>query len=107
MLPSGSNKLNTCKGVPVPNPVKLFVPSKIVMVSQARHPALPLPLPVLLMGPPVSVTVDKILEGAKSTDLPCRAIHQVRAGHQPEDREGARADHPAVAAGAGGRGDPI
>src|SRR5207244_1288686 len=32
---------------------------------------------------------------------------EVRAGHQPQDREGARPDDPAVAAAAGGRGDPV
>src|SRR5207249_1606358 len=34
-----------------------------------------------------------------------RAADQVRAGHQPEDREGPRIDDPALAAAAGGSGD--
>src|SRR5262249_29003581 len=34
-----------------------------------------------------------------------RAAHEVRTRHQPQDREGARPHHPAVAAAAGGSGD--
>jgi hypothetical protein len=34
-----------------------------------------------------------------------RAAHEVRAGDQPQDREGVRPDDPPVAAGAGGSGD--
>ena len=36
-----------------------------------------------------------------------RAADQVRAGHQPQDRQGPRPDDPAVAAGAGGSGDRV
>jgi putative ABC transport system substrate-binding protein len=36
--------------------------------------------------------VDRILKGAKPADLPCPAADQVRAGDQPQDREGARPD---------------
>ena len=36
-----------------------------------------------------------------------RAAHQVRAGGEPQDREGARADDPAVTAAAGGPRDPM
>jgi hypothetical protein len=43
--------------------------------------------------------VDRILKGAKPGG---RTAHQVRAGDQPKDCEGARPDDPAVAAGAGG-----
>ncbi len=41
-------------------------------------------------------------EGRKARRPPRRAAHQVRAGHQPQDCQGARPDDPAVAAGAGG-----
>ena len=34
--------------------------------------------------------VDRILKGEKPADLPVQAADQVRAGHQPQDREGAR-----------------
>jgi hypothetical protein len=36
-----------------------------------------------------------------------RAADEVRAGDQPQDREGAWADHPTVGAGAGGPGDRV
>jgi ABC-type uncharacterized transport system substrate-binding protein len=50
-----------------------------------------------------SVTyVDKILKGAKRGRPARRAAHEVRAAHQPQDRQGARPDDPAVAAAAGG-----
>ena len=49
--------------------------------------------------------VDKILRAPSPT---CRrAAHQVRPGHQSQDRQGARTDHPAVAASARRRGDPV
>ena len=46
--------------------------------------------------------VDKILKGAKPGRPPRRATDQVRVGHQPQDRQGARPHDPAVGAGAGG-----
>ena len=48
--------------------------------------------------------VDKILKGAKPAIFPS-AAHKIRTGHQPQDRQGPRADDPAVTAGAGGSGD--
>jgi hypothetical protein len=38
---------------------------------------------------------------------PGRAAHQIRAGHQPQDGQGPRPDHPALCARAGGRGDRV
>src|SRR5262249_26260028 len=42
------------------------------------------------------------LEGKKAGRLARRATDEVRAGHQPQGRQSARADDPAVGAGAGG-----
>src|SRR5262249_38974082 len=41
-------------------------------------------------------------EGREARRPPRRATDEVRAGHQPEDRQGPRPDDPAVGAGAGG-----
>src|SRR5216683_4805952 len=38
---------------------------------------------------------------------PHRAAHQVRTGHQPQDRQGPRPDDPTVAPAAGGSGDRV
>ncbi len=51
--------------------------------------------------------VDKIPQGRQTRRSPRRAADQIRAGAQPQDRQGARPRDPAVAAGAGGRGDSI
>ena len=49
--------------------------------------------------------VDRILKGEKPADLPVHAADQVRAGHQPQDRQGARPRRSAGAARPRRRGD--
>jgi hypothetical protein len=44
-------------------------------------------------------------EGRQTERAPCRTTDEVRARHQPQDCQGARSHHPAVAAAAGGRGN--
>ena len=51
--------------------------------------------------------VDKILERRQAGRPSGRAADQVRAGDQPQDRQGPRPHDPAVAAGAGGSGDRV
>ena len=48
--------------------------------------------------------VVRILKGAQPGRVTRRAADHVRAGHQPQDRQGARPDGPAVAAAASGPG---
>jgi putative tryptophan/tyrosine transport system substrate-binding protein len=47
------------------------------------------------------------LQGREARRPSHRAAHQVRAGHQYEDRQGARPHHSALASPAGGPGDPV
>jgi len=46
-------------------------------------------------------------QGNQARRPPHRTAHQVRSGHQPHDRQGARPDDPAVAPAAGGPGDRV
>ena len=46
-------------------------------------------------------------QGRQARRSPGRAADEVRAGHQPQDRQGPRPHDPAVAAGAGGSGDRV
>ena len=45
----------------------------------------------------IAIYVDKILK-AQARRPPRRAAHTVRAGHQPQDRQGLRAHDPTIAA---------
>ena len=51
--------------------------------------------------------LDKILRGRQAGRSARRATDEVRAGHQPQGRQGARPDHPPVPPTAGGSGDRV
>jgi ABC transporter substrate binding protein len=46
-------------------------------------------------------------QGVEARRPPRRATHQVRARHQPQDRQGPRPDDPAISAGAGGSSNRV
>src|SRR6185295_16630501 len=46
-------------------------------------------------------------QGRQARRYSHRAAHEVRVDHQPQDRQGARPDDPAVAPAAGGSGDRV
>ena len=54
-----------------------------------------------------AVYVDKILKRRPSSRPAHRGAYEVRAGHQPQDRQGPRPDDPPVAPAAGGSGDRV
>src|SRR5215831_12945983 len=51
--------------------------------------------------------IDRILKGAKASRSASPESEEVRAGHQPQDRQGARPDHPRIFPGARRRGDRV
>lgn len=51
--------------------------------------------------------VDRILKGTTPNELPVQAPVKFRAGNQPQGRQDAWPDDPAVAAAASGSGDPV
>src|SRR6516164_8976222 len=51
--------------------------------------------------------IDRILKGAKASRSASPESEEVRAGHQSQDRQGARPDHPRIFPGARRRGDRV
>jgi ABC transporter substrate binding protein/GAF domain len=62
-----------------------------------------------LLNPEVSAKWIELIspQGNETCRPPSATADEVRAGHQPEDREGARPHDPARGAGPGGRGDRV
>jgi ABC transporter substrate binding protein len=56
---------------------------------------------------PIGVSGRQDPQGRKTCRSAHRAAYQVRARHQPQDRQGPRPDDPAVAPAAGGSGDRV
>src|SRR4029434_5314257 len=54
------------------------------------------------LAPPKRVLCRQDPEGREAGGPSRRAAHEVRAGHQPQNRQGARPDDPSVSAGARG-----
>jgi hypothetical protein len=56
-------------------------------------------------GEPPAMSTDP--QGREADGSASRAADEVRAGHQPQDRESSRVDDPPAGSGPGGRGDPL